>query len=162
MPFSQKPFEASKDIITSSTCVRTRLVCLSETLKMRETTNLGSAVTFSAELLQIKVLECEAKHYVKKITLMFDLKKSDMILVFKPRASDESSSYAEAFAVVRVLRQYGHQNCFVLPETVLYEFHPDTSELFSPFEEKDFDYELNEDKLVSFEEIHSMVKRGET
>ena len=36
------------------------------------------------------------------------------------------------------------------------------SELFSPFQEDDFDYELNEDKLVSFEEIHSMVERGET
>ena len=51
----------------------------------------------------------------------------------------------------------------MLPEPVLREFYPDVGQVLAPLEdEEDFDYHLNEDKFVSFEEMHEMVERGET
>ena len=50
---------------------------------------------------------------------MFDLRMSDLILVHRPAELANFEAIAEAFAVVRVLREHGHQHCFVLPDAVV-------------------------------------------
>ena len=103
-PFSREPFEATRQTIDGTACPRTRVICLSETHRMKETTELlGTTVTMSAALLPINLPKSEVKAYVKKLAWNFDLRLGDLILVYKPHDGD-SNSLAEAFSVVRVLR----------------------------------------------------------
>ena len=67
---------------------------------MRESDVLGgTSVTISAQIFREAVPKSEVKNYIKRVALMFDLRLSDLILVFKPDLPID-----EAFDVVRVLR----------------------------------------------------------
>lgn len=107
---------------------RVRIVCLSETHRLREDIpyqeligqpiddNSAKAaspppLTLSHELFisvslpreEAKIDASLAAKSFKKLTLTFDLKLSDLILVYKPFQNVE-----EAFSFVRLFRQYGH------------------------------------------------------
>ena len=58
----------------------------------------GTSLTLSVDLFPLQALENEKK-YMKKLTLMFDLKLSDLILVVSP-----VGGIVEAVHVVRMFR----------------------------------------------------------
>ena len=58
----------------------------------------GSSVTLSVDLFPLRAPDSE-KRYMKKLTLMFDLKLSDLILVVSP-----VGGIVEAVHVVRMFR----------------------------------------------------------
>ena len=83
------------------------------------TLDCDKCVTVNYGLFETSKLDKgEAQKHFTKLALSFDLCLSDLILVYRPPQSDEDVSI---FAIVRQLRQYGHQACYILPESVMSE-----------------------------------------
>ena len=116
-PFHAEEFEVSEEWLAAARQQRVRIVCVSETHRFREGVQLlGAQVPHQAPLnLSYELFHSVAKpsesakdkatatRHFQKLALSFDLRDTDLILVYAKAPRTE-----QAFSFVRLFRQYGH------------------------------------------------------